>query len=736
MPDQGLKARVLVNGVPTEVGLTGLLGGVLPTIPVVVDGRPITFAEGLQGAEADRQAVEAARDVVLPARDATTSARDVAVAARDQAVTAATTATAKAGQFVTLAALQAIPAPTVITAAEVTADGANNGGYQYNPANAAAGWVKKSSATVPGLDTLLSLLSPSVLSDLPKIIEAFRAYFGSQSVLRDPYVWAVLDSTNRAALAIDKAGRASVGCKVFGQAEQGISDLADVLSADERGRMALAITLAGAVRLRHMELAGAPNLTYGGFYTDVRRDEAGRVGWALDRLGHFHARLDPISLGASEKAAEIDPALLSGASGNIFDARPVSRVLVRYWSDQMAKASRPFLVLRNRPGTINLLDANAPIRVSIGNGQSNRHGGSEGAGYLNTPREPYASLMFDTGVVLPSAPIAATQDTTFVPLRDTAGRGASIDAAAVMSSQMEAEVAGRRMVPALTFTHGRGGTVWSGLKPGTVYWTAGRVRIQRARDIAASYGKQVLFTDVGITHGEGDRTADYAAIMADIHASYDAENLNGVGGPAVQFFHDQLPAQQTGYYGRATLDQLAVCKANANGRTWLVGPRYPYPFDGTGIHHLPENYAMIGELYAVAKKRVLVDKLPWVPLWHTSIVRTGNLIDVTFAVPFGNLTFDTTFIEQAANYGFSFIDDSSSVSIQSVAITGPTTLRITLTGTPTGANPKLSYAYRGTAISQPHASAWGNLRCSDGPPSQLFPGTKIYFWACSFEENV
>lgn len=54
MPEQGLKARVLVGGVPTETGLTGLLGGVLPTVPVVIGGRATTvgpaLASALQGA--------------------------------------------------------------------------------------------------------------------------------------------------------------------------------------------------------------------------------------------------------------------------------------------------------------------------------------------------------------------------------------------------------------------------------------------------------------------------------------------------------------------------------------------------------------------------------------------------------------------------------------------------------------------------------------------------------------
>lgn len=132
-----------------------------------------------------RQASEAARDVVLPARDLVVSTKDTVVAARDQAVTAATTATAKAGQFATLAALQAIPAPTVITAAEVTSDGTNNGGYQYDPANAAAGWVKKSSATVPAIDARTAAFDPTegnAAGDLYVILDEIRRVLGRYDV--------------------------------------------------------------------------------------------------------------------------------------------------------------------------------------------------------------------------------------------------------------------------------------------------------------------------------------------------------------------------------------------------------------------------------------------------------------------------------------------------------------------------------------------------------------------------
>lgn len=50
MPEQGLKARVLVNSVPAEVGLTGLLAGALPSLPLVRRGRATTVGAVLASA--------------------------------------------------------------------------------------------------------------------------------------------------------------------------------------------------------------------------------------------------------------------------------------------------------------------------------------------------------------------------------------------------------------------------------------------------------------------------------------------------------------------------------------------------------------------------------------------------------------------------------------------------------------------------------------------------------------
>ncbi|KAB7788059.1 hypothetical protein [Methylorubrum populi] len=47
MPEQVLKARVLVNGVPAEVGLTGLLAGTLPGVPFVRKGVATTLGDAL-----------------------------------------------------------------------------------------------------------------------------------------------------------------------------------------------------------------------------------------------------------------------------------------------------------------------------------------------------------------------------------------------------------------------------------------------------------------------------------------------------------------------------------------------------------------------------------------------------------------------------------------------------------------------------------------------------------------
>jgi hypothetical protein len=126
-----------------------------------------------------------------------------------------------------------------------------------------------------------------------------------------------------------------------------------------------------------------------------------------------------------------------------------------------------------------------------------------------------------------------------------------------------------------------------------------------------------------------------------------------------------------------------------------------------------------------------------------SITMSENIIDAEFNVPVPPLTFDTTNVLFKENYGFEYTDDSNSAYITNIQIISPDTIRVTLSNTPSGNNPRLRYAYTGTANSLTGrnipGSARGNLRDSDNTlsmyPSSPF-GLYLNNWALTFDEPV
>ena len=217
--------------------------------------------------------IVAARNAAVSAKDAAVGLRDQASAAADRAEGASALAAAKAGQFATLSALRAIPSPSVIAAAEVVADGANNGTYQYDPANASAGWVKKSSATVPALDARTNFIDASFLST-----EGDLAHF--------------TDAMKRLVLLITEKGHARgvfedfTGAPYLRDAELGLERVANVdgdfwIWRDALGRVMLVLAGTGHLQGRFETLDGIPYATQ----ADIPAGLADRLNRGLTAYG-------------------------------------------------------------------------------------------------------------------------------------------------------------------------------------------------------------------------------------------------------------------------------------------------------------------------------------------------------------------------------------------------------------------------------------------------------------------
>jgi len=158
---------------------------------------------------------------------------------------------------------------------------------------------------------------------------------------------------------------------------------------------------------------------------------------------------------------------------------------------------------------------------------------------------------------------------------------------------------------------------------------------------------------------------------------------------------------------RVALAQLELSK---------IDPRFVlacsmYVFPPTDYPHLTAVGAKwLGAYYGLAHKRVAMDGEVWKPLDCTTVFRQGKVVHLTFNVPVGSLTFDTTQIPLRTNYGFTLVDSGgSNLSIASVTITGPNTIRIVASSNiPTGAKARYGWPiYDGV-------QSGGNLRDEQG----------------------
>jgi hypothetical protein len=168
----------------------------------------------------------------------------------------------------------------------------------------------------------------------------------------------------------------------------------------------------------------------------------------------------------------------------------------------------------------------------------------------------------------------------------------------------------------------------------------------------------------------------------------------------------------------------------------LVGAKYHLPYASDGLHLSNEGYRHMGEDYAKAYRRVVLQGEKWEPVRPKSVSRTGAVVTVEMHAPSPPLVLDTTLVSDPGNYGFEWKDDGPTPKIVKVDVTPPTTVVVVLESVPTGANKRLRYAFTGTAgaLGGPQTGPRGNLRDSD--PTTSRHGYALYNWCIHFDEPV
>jgi hypothetical protein len=239
-------------------------------------------------------------------------------------------------------------------------------------------------------------------------------------------------------------------------------------------------------------------------------------------------------------------------------------------------------------------------------------------------------------------------------------------------------------------------------------------------------------------HGESDSLAGSTTYQADIiqwQADYERD-VRALTGQTlgIPMFHTQN-SQQAG--SRIPLDMLAAHVA-APGKVILVGPKYHLPYSD-GTHLTTPGYQHLGEDYAKAYRRVVLEGGRWEPVRPKSITRKGAEITIVFHVPAPPLALDTTLVAATPHYGFDYVDDATapgapaqggqSPTVSSVAVIAPDTVRLTLTAPPTVPG-RIRYGIASLAPDGPR----GNLRDSDATRSRF--GFDLFNWGVQFEAEI
>jgi len=477
----------------------------------------------------------------------------------------------------------------------------------------------------------------------------------------------------------------------------------------------------------------------------------------VGRDGFTYARLAPTSFLASESATFLLPqvAIDLGARGGVFSVRKTGTTFYSYTSTQDGKFTLPYRAWDSAPVANSglrgqLLATEDRLEVHMQYGQSwETHPMNTPSAPFTVDGEGYQAYTFQNAFGDPLQYVGVESQISLIVgfMGIGPGVGQSIGSVATETLARVRRDLAYQMRSILNWSAAYPGYTWAQLRPGSEPWAALVGYIAATKTYAAKYGLTPWFRAVGITEGAAGSSVDpvnASTAMATMCSDFDALDVNS-GGDALQFIFDVTPAvsEDTVPYAQSW-QQIAFCRANANGRTWMHGPRYQFPYVDN-IHYTPKGYAKIGEQTAWAKHVVLDRKQSWAPFWLTytganpNITVSGSTVTIQVNSPIGYtgaVVRDTTTIQAATNDGLSVRVGGTPRTISSITL-NTTSIVITLSAAIASSTAvEVSYcAYGAGAVSGTHSGVWGNLK-KVGPASRFFSGETIDAWLVPFKETV
>jgi hypothetical protein len=350
--------------------------------------------------------------------------------------------------------------------------------------------------------------------------------------------------------------------------------------------------------------------------------------------------------------------------------------------------------------------------------------------------QPYDNVSFVDGVR------AGTQNLSdFVPLVERT-QGIFGETIGSGLANLLTEITATETAPGLRLlvsAHGVSSAAYEDLARDSEPYARGMSHVLAASLVAAQRGETQIVRAVVAIHGEADHVADnpfYDDNLLTWQADYQADIQLATGQTLpVPLFLCQISSWT--HYGSATsripAAQLEASRRNPQGIV-LVGPKYFLPYVD-GLHLTGDGERQLGEYYAKAMRRVLVDGLPWTPVSPRDVTRSGRFIRVEFHVPVPPLVLDDQAVSDPGNFGFEYTDASDEPPvIEAVELIDETTVQITLSAEPTAGGRRIRYAHTAMPGSPSGAQtgARGNLRDSDETASRH--GYPLHNWAVHFDD--
>jgi hypothetical protein len=170
----------------------------------------------------------------------------------------------------------------------------------------------------------------------------------------------------------------------------------------------------------------------------------------------------------------------------------------------------------------------------------------------------------------------------------------------------------------------------------------------------------------------------------------------------------------------------------------FAGPKYQLG-SSDDLHLTTDGYRRLGAMNARAISQAGMLGGTWygcMPI-ISSLVRNGATIDLDFHVPVEPLVFNTTDVTEPTGTvkGFQWSDSTSSATVSTVTITGPHSVRVVLSNTPTGSSKKLWYghdALPGRAAGAPPITTGRRGNLVDSSTDVDTAGNPIPNWCACF----